>query len=120
MDGASGKTIVPLGLAAGEPGGLTELVRGSDRRLVERMTPLVRSRSVALDMGSVERIDAAGIAALISLYRSAREAGRSFAVIHASPRVAKVLAIVGLDRVLLSHNEKQNSHSGARLEKDAA
>jgi ABC-type transporter Mla MlaB component len=51
---------------------LTELVRGSDRRLVDEMAPLVRREDVALDLRSVERIDAAGIAALISLYRMAK------------------------------------------------
>ncbi len=62
---------------------LNELVRGCDRHLVEEMTPVVRSQSVLLDLKSVERIDAAGIAALISLYRIAHEAGHRFSISNA-------------------------------------
>ena len=36
-----------------------------EQRLLERVAPLVRRQCVTLDLGSVERIDAAGIAALI-------------------------------------------------------
>ena len=105
---------------AGKPGELTELVRGCERWLIDEMTPLVRRQSVSLDLRSVERIDAAGISALISLYRMAREAGHWFSVANASPRVAELLTLVGLDGILLSHNAKLDSHSGTRLEKNAA
>src|ERR1035441_3620327 len=71
---------------------LTELVRGNDQRLLEQMRPLVRRQSVALDLASVQRIDAAGISALISLYTYARETGHSFTVSNASPRVAEIRA----------------------------
>jgi len=103
-----------------ETTGLTELVRGHDRRLLERMTPLVRRQSLTLDLHSVERIDAAGIAALILLYRSASEAGHCFSVSNPSPHVAEILAIVGLDRILVSHNAVHNSHSGLCLDRPAA
>jgi anti-anti-sigma factor len=82
--------------------GLTELVRGEDRALVERMTPIVQQQSVALDLGTVDRIDAAGIAALIELYGHARDAGNGFAVANPSAHVKEILALVGLDRILLS------------------
>ena len=81
---------------------VTELVRGQDRELVERMTPVVRQKSVALDLGTVERIDAAGIAALISLYGLARDAGHAFAVANPTAHVREILSLVGLDRILLS------------------
>ena len=102
------------------PAQLTELVRGSDQRLIDQIDPLVRRQSVSLDLNSVERIDAAGIAALISLYRIASEAGHRFSISNATPHVAELLALVGLDRILMSHNAKQSSHSGSRLAQNAA
>lgn len=81
---------------------LTELVRGYDQELVDRLTPVVRQRSVALDLKSVDRIDAAGIAALISLYGHARDAGYGFAVANPNAHVQEILKLVGLDRILLS------------------
>jgi anti-anti-sigma factor len=83
---------------------LNELVRGCEQLLVEEMTPVVRRQSVSLDMRNVERIDAAGIAALISLYREAHEAGHRFSVSNVAPHVAELLALVGLDGILMSHN----------------
>lgn len=80
-----------------------ELVRGLEQPLVERLTPLVRSQSVTLDLTHVERIDAAGISALISLYGLAQNAGNEFAIANASPRVREILSLVGLDRILMSH-----------------
>jgi|HubBroStandDraft_1064217.scaffolds.fasta_scaffold39951_2 anti-anti-sigma factor len=84
---------------------VTELVRGQDRELVERMTPMVRKQSVALDLANVDRIDAAGIAALISLYGHARDAGHGFAVANPTTHVREILSLVGLDRILLSPEE---------------
>jgi anti-anti-sigma factor len=85
------------------PNGMTELVRGTDHRLVAEFAPVVRERSVALDLAGVDRIDAAGIAALISLYGCAREAGHRFALCNVSERVAEILTLVGLERVLVCH-----------------
>jgi anti-anti-sigma factor len=110
-------TVDTAMVAAGE---LTELVRGQEECLLRRLTPLVRQYNVALDLSSVKRIDAAGIAALIRLYRIARESGHSFTVFHASPHVEEILALVGLDRILLSRNVNQNSHSGFRFDRPAA
>lgn len=81
---------------------LTELVRGQDHGLIERMTPVVVQQNVALDLAKVDRIDAAGIAALISLYGRARDAGHGFAVANANTHVREILSLVGLDRILLS------------------
>ena len=107
-------------LETARPCALTKLVKGSDQHFVESMTPVVRNQSVSLDLGSVERIDAAGIAALISLYRIACESGHSFSVSNVSARVAEMLALVGLDRILLSHNAKQTSPCGNRFAQTAA
>jgi anti-anti-sigma factor len=88
-------------------GNLHELVRGEEQRLVNELTPVVREQSVTLDMRLVERIDAAGIAVLISLYGEARMAGHEFAIINASHRVAEILQLVGLDRILISQNAQK-------------
>jgi anti-anti-sigma factor len=101
-------------------GKMTELVRGCDQELKQRLAPLVRQRDVSLDLRNVERIDAAGIAVLISLYGWAQEAGHSFTVANASHRVAEILALVGLDKILLSHNTGNKSHSEQCLERPAA
>ena len=103
-----------------EPSELTELVRGNEQRLLDRVAPLVRRQCVSLDLGSVERIDAAGIAALISLYGSARDAGHSFTVMNASPRVAQILSLVGLERILLSQNTVYIPHCSPQLVRHAA
>ena len=79
---------------------ISELVKGSERSLVDRLAPLVRTGNVTLDCTRVERIDAAGIAALICLYGSARDNGNHFHIANPSAHVREVLAIVGLDRIL--------------------
>jgi len=85
------------------PGNLHELVRGQEQRLLKELEPVVRQSSVTLDMRQIERIDAAGISLLISLYGAAHSAGNEFAIVNASARVAEILEIVGLDRILISH-----------------
>ena len=99
---------------------LTELVRGSEAGLIDEMTPIVQCGSVRLDLYRVERIDAAGVAALISLYRTAREAGNSFRISNLRPHVAEVLALVGVDRILVSHNARQFGQAGSELAQTAA
>ena len=86
------------------PNNLPELVRGQEAYLLQQIDPMVRRQSVILDLRQVERIDAAGIAALISLYADACAAGHQFTIVNASHRVAEILALVGLDRILLSSN----------------
>ena len=117
MNSTTGNTINTVMFTTGP---MTELVRGHEQDLMRRVSPLVRQRDVSLDLGNVERIDAAGIAALISLYGYARETGHSFSVENASPRVAEILTLVGLDRILLSHNMEIKSHSAACCERPAA
>ncbi len=82
--------------------GMTELVRGNDARLVAMLAPVVRAESVALDLNAVDRIDAAGIAALISLYGCARDAGHAFHICNVSARVEEILSLVGLDHILVT------------------
>jgi len=99
---------------------LSELVRGEVRNLLESVGPLVSQQSISLDLGGVERIDAAGISALIRLYGCARDAGHIFTLSNVSPRVAQILTLVGLDRILMSHNAVRLSHSEPQLDRSAA
>jgi len=68
----------------------------------------------------VERVDAAGIAALISLYRLAQESGHRFSVLNVAPRVRELLALVGLEGILVSHNANRATATGRRMSKNAA
>jgi anti-anti-sigma factor len=78
-----------------------ELVRGEEQSLLAWLTPVVCSQSAALDLAGVERIDAAGIAALISLYARAHESGHQFSIVNPSAHVAEILSLVGLKPVLM-------------------
>jgi anti-anti-sigma regulatory factor len=99
---------------------LEELVRGHDGGLVERISPLVRHESVLLDLTTVTRIDAAGIAALITLYGTARDAGHCFMVSNATPHVRELLVLVGLDRILLSQSAGHGVHANPCMQLSAA
>ena len=76
---------------------ITELVRGNEQQFLERLQPLVRRQNVTLDLAHIARIDAAGLAALITLYCDACKAGYRFTIANPSPHVLEILAIVGLD-----------------------
>ncbi|HEY1987453.1 MAG TPA: STAS domain-containing protein [Terracidiphilus sp.] len=102
------------------PLGMTELVRGSDQRLIQRLAPMLRETSITLDLHSLDRIDAAGIAALISLYSTAHNAGHEFAVCNVPTRVSEILALVGVDHILMSQDVIHKSLAGDRYERPAA
>jgi anti-anti-sigma factor len=99
---------------------ITELILGNERDLVARVAPLVRGQSIALDLSQVERVDAAGVSALVELYSTACLAGHDFCILNAAPHVAEVLAVCGLDRLLMSHNVAQDSYSGQQAQFKAA
>ncbi len=101
-------------------GDLHELVRGQEQSLLERLGPVVREQNVSLDLRHVERIDAAGIAALISLYGCAHSTGHEFTVSNVRPHVAEILALVQLDRILLSHNAVPSPQSDRCFARTAA
>lgn len=100
--------------------GTTKLVRGNEQQFLERLRPLARRQNLTLDFENIERIDAAGVAALIKLYCDARQAGYRFALASPSPRVREILAIVGLDKLLLSQKKEEFSCCGAQLQETAA
>ncbi len=102
------------------PSNMRELIRGQEQVLLEKLTPMVRRQDVALDVRQLERIDAAGIAALISLYANAESAGHTFTVANASPRIAEILALVGLDHILMSQNARVESSDEPYMDRSAA
>jgi anti-anti-sigma factor len=89
------------------PAGFNELVRGNDDHLKALLTPVVRERDAVLDLGMIRRIDAAGVAALISIYRTARSEGHGFRVCNVTPHVAEILGLVGLDHILVTQDAIQ-------------
>jgi anti-anti-sigma factor len=99
---------------------ITELVRGSEQQLLERLQPLVRRQNVTLDLAHVARIDAAGLAALITLYCDACQAGYRFGITNPSHRVREILAIVGLDALLVAQNAEEVTYLETQLEETAA
>ena len=106
-----------LEMEAGEP---MEWVRGNDGELLPRLSPLVREQSLLLDFSQVRRIDAAGLAVLIALYREASAAGNSFAIVNPTPHVAEILSVVGLYRVLVASCEERRTEFVPSLARSAA
>ncbi len=100
--------------------GASELVRGQEQKLLDELNPLVRNQSVYLDLSSIERIDAAGLAALITLYCDACKAGHSFKVLRPGHHVREILALVGLDRILLSERSDAIPRFNCQLQETAA
>jgi len=97
-----------------------ELVRGREHEFIEELQPLVHSQSVCLDLGKIERIDAAGLSALITVYCDACKAGHRFAIANPSPRVREILALVGLDRILVEPVPAASAPALMELEQSAA
>jgi len=97
-----------------EPAGFTELVRGAEQRLITLFAPLVQRQSVALDLSKIERIDAAGIAALITLYADATQAGHTFAVCNVSAHVSEILGLVGLAPILIAKDAASARNRSSR------
>lgn len=113
-------TILNPAATASRQSEAIELIRGREKELLAWLSPVVRQQSVTLDLSRVRRIDAAGVSALLSLYSSARQSGHRFSVANLTPRVAEVLRLVGLDRILLFRRAGWKGESGRRLEQTAA
>lgn len=111
---------MPAVVEAATRGEKMELVRGQEKDLLDRLAPVVRRQSVALDLEGVERIDAAGLAALITLYCDACKAGHSFTVARPGRHVREILTLVGLDRVLLPGWDRSTSSFRPSEERTAA
>jgi anti-anti-sigma factor len=102
------------------PREITELVRGTELKLIARVQPLVLRQSVTLDLEHIARIDAAGVAALITLYCDACQAGNQFAIANPSAHVREIIELVGLDRILMALPEAVPSLDDAVFEETAA
>ncbi|MGB8031915.1 MAG: STAS domain-containing protein [Terracidiphilus sp.] len=99
---------------------LRELVRGQEQGFLEELAPAVVRESVALDFGAVERIDAAGLAALITLYTDACKAGHTLTVSRPNRHVREILQIVGLERILVARPEAGCPGPDLQLQESAA
>ena len=99
---------------------LTELIRGNEQQLLALVQPLVLRQDVLLDFEGVKRIDAAGLASLITLYCSACRAGHQFTVLNPTPHVREILHLVGLEATLVSHDTKDNSCFSPQFHQNAA
>lgn len=89
------------------PVGIRSIVWGAETEMLEEILPMVRHQSLRLDLSRVERIDAAGLAALIALYRAACEAGHYFGVTNPTPHVREILSLVGLEKFLMNEDSKE-------------
>jgi len=96
-----------------------ELVRGTEAQIMRELLPRVKQESIALNLSAVERIDAAGIAALITLYCSSVQAGKDFSIVAPSPHVLELLKIVGLESILIAGTH-QTRHGQPCVECPAA
>ena len=103
-----------------EPNEIAELVRGNEKQLLERLQPLVLRQNITLDLAHIQRIDAAGLAALIALYCDACQTGHRFAITNPSPHVREILALVGLDVLLVSQNAEEISSFRTQFQETAA
>ncbi len=101
-------------------GEITELVRGNEQILLDRLMPVVREQNISLDLRAVTRIDAAGLAALITLYAEACKAGHSLTVSQPSRHVREILELVGLDKILVAHPEADCGVGNMQLQESAA
>ena len=99
---------------------ITELVRGQEEQFLEELAPTVVREDVALEFASVERIDAAGLAALITLYTDACKAGRKLTVSRPSRHVREILELVGLVRILIAGSEAGCAFGNMQLQSSAA
>lgn len=75
----------------------------SGPQLLDRLRSITwrHGARLALDLTGVTFIDCAGISVLLAARRRARLQGGSLRVLHASPRVRRVIALTGLQQVLM-------------------
>jgi anti-sigma B factor antagonist len=77
------------------------LVRGDETNaLREAVTSRVKQGRVILDLAGVSTIDAAGLGALVSMYRWSCDRRIELQLINLNERVHNLLRITGLDKVL--------------------
>lgn len=99
---------------------LKELVRGQEQGFIQDLAPKVVCEDVALDFAAVERIDAAGLAALIRLYADACKAGHTLTVLRPNRHVQEIFQLVGLDSILVAPPAAEASLGCMQLQGSAA
>lgn len=70
---------------------------------VTEFLPKIRQETaphVVLDMSGVNFLDSAGVGALVSLFVSRRNQGKTFALAALSPRAEAVVSVAGLQKLL--------------------
>jgi anti-anti-sigma factor len=72
----------------------------ADLRAVLHRAVDLATGPIVLDLGGVERLDVVGLGVLMGAHRRASARGRDLWVIRPRRRVAAVLHLTGLDRVL--------------------
>src|SRR5437899_849818 len=77
---------------------------GKDVELLKEEVSLATSGTVILNLGLVERIDAAGLGALVYLSNWARDAGIALHIVNASSSLLRLLELTNLD-ILFRHNQ---------------
>jgi anti-anti-sigma factor len=65
------------------------------------------SGELVVDLSGVELLDATGLGVLVGTHRRARAAGRRLVLRDAPPRVARLLALTRIDRIIALDRELQ-------------
>jgi anti-sigma B factor antagonist len=87
----TGTVLLPMAVVASTAADL----RAQLHRVVD-----LAAGPIVLDLSAVERLDVVGLGVLMGAHRRAAARGRDLRVIRPSRRVAAVLHITGLERVL--------------------
>lgn len=89
-------------------GELTSSSSGFLKTCVKGVLP--DTKRVILDFARLNRIDSSGLGAIVGLYISAKQAGRSLEIVNLSPRVRELFGLTNLLSVF-----EACAHYGARL-----
>lgn len=71
-------------------------------------------RQVLLDLAAVTFIDSTGLGMLIKAHRRARSTAATFAVVHPTAQTRKLIAVLGLDRLLSVYDTREQALSQRR------
>lgn len=82
-----------------------KLIRGCESAFVDQLLPRAQKESLQLNLSAVSQMDAAGIAALVALYRASSESGHQLSVVQPSEHVHELLHLVGLEHLLITEND---------------
>lgn len=82
-----------------------KLIRGCESAFVDQLLPCARKVSLQLDLSAICQIDAAGIAALVALYRASSESGNRLTIVQPSQHVHELLHLLGLEHLLVAEDD---------------